>query len=1050
MEADTVTDSRTQKVNDLLKDVRLDYDSLRELLDDAIAPIYESIDRIPEDFKVTSELAPSFVKDIGADKVEFTFKQPSGYDLCGSYSMDCMAKPDSSVDLLLHLPKECFYEKDYMNHRYHAKRCLYLCVIKKHLMSSPSIEKVVWSTFQNEARKPVLVVFPAKKLDQFPGFSIRIIPSATSLFNVAKLSMSRNNVRSVTADGVPVPTPTYNSSILEDMFLKENSEFIEKTFSEWKELGDALILLKIWARQRSSIYVHDCLNGFLISVILSYLASHAKINKALKPLDIFRVTLDFIANSKLWERGLYLPPQSDIRVSKEEKMKFRELFPVVICDSSTFVNLAFRMTSVGFQELQDEASLMLKCMEKLRDGGFEEMFMTKVDYPVKYDHCIRLQLKGKTALPMSEFCLDKECWRIYEQKVHSLLLEGLGDRAKSIRVVWRNVNQDWRVENGLSVLDKEPLFIGISVSSTEKAFRTVDIGPDAENKIEALRFRKFWGEKSDLRRFKDGRIAESTVWETQQWSRHLIMKDIVEYVLKRHLSLSSDDIVQLVDQLDFSLIYGDKDPISLSGNLLQVYDVFSKCLREIEDIPLKVSSVQPLDSAFRSTSVFPPEPHPVACEKIDSRRLQKLLPSCIPAMEVMIQLEGSGNWPMDDLAIEKTKSAFLLKIAESLQNVKGIPCTATEDNVDVFMGGYAFRLRILHERGLSLVKREIGADPVKHVSYTDKMLFIRSQHASMINGLQGRFPTYAPVARLAKRWVSAHLFSGCLAEEAIELLVAHVFLTPLPLGVPCSRINGFLRFLRLLADYDWMFYPLIVDINNDFGRNDEKEINDNFMSSRKGYEEDRQNISSAMFLAAPYDKASEAWTATTPNLSEQKRLVAYARSSANVLSKLVLQEHNDSVQWECLFRTPLHNYDAVILLHREKLPYPRRLLFPSELNQGKHVARGKASRLFNPFLLPGDMKMSHEELKKKLMVEFEPTKCLLTGLQEEFGMLKPWYDHIGGDAIGLTWNKHNSKKRERDEEEEEESNPMELLKAVGEMGKGMVRDIYMLKPPRFV
>ena len=36
---------------------------------------------------------------------------------------------------------------------------------------------------------------------------------------------------------------------------------------------------------------------------------------------------------------------------------------------------------------------------------------------------------------------------------------------------------------------------------------------------------------------------------------------------------------------------------------------------------------------------------------------------------------------------------------------------------------------------------------------------------------------------------------------------------------PCNR------FLRLLADYEWMFYPLIVDINNDFGRNDEKEIN---------------------------------------------------------------------------------------------------------------------------------------------------------------------------------------------------------------------------------
>lgn len=44
------------------------------------------------------------------------------------------------------------------------------------------------------------------------------------------------------------------------------------------------------------------------------------------------------------------------------------------------------------------------------------------------------------------------------------------------------------------------------------------------------------------------------------------------------------------------------DPISLSGNLLQVYEVFSKCLRGIEGIPLKVSSVQPLDSGLFSCS----------------------------------------------------------------------------------------------------------------------------------------------------------------------------------------------------------------------------------------------------------------------------------------------------------------------------------------------------------------------------------------------------------------------------------------------------------------
>ncbi|KAH0855123.1 hypothetical protein HID58_020473 [Brassica napus] len=1025
MEADS-------KLNDLLEKSRIDRDST---VDGLVSSIEEAIDAIPEGLEVTSELAPSFVSEIGADKVEFIFKKPNGFRPVGSYSTRCMAKPDASVDLLLHLPKECFHEKDYMNHLYHAKRCLYLCVLKNHLLLSSSVEKVEWSALQNEARKPVLVVFPAKKVDHLPGFSIRIIPSAKSLFDVAMLSMSSNNLPSVTADGDSLPTPTYNLSILEDMFLEENSNLLENRLSQWKALPDALILLKIWARQRSSIYAHDCLNGFLIFVIVSFLARFGYIEKSQNALQIFTKTLEFITTHDFEGSGLFFTAgKTKILASTEENKKFKELFPVLICDPSTHVNLAFRMTSIGLHELRHEASSTLTRM-KLSDGGFEEAFMTKIDYPVKYDHCIRLHLEGKIAEPTSVFCLDKEYWRIYEQKVHSLLEQGLGDRAKSIRVVWRNANQGSYVEDGLSVLDREPLFIGISIRSTENAFRMVDIGPDADNKEEVLKFRKFWGDKSELRRLEDGRIAECTVWETQQWRRHLIMKQMIEYIFERHLSLYSDDIVQLVDQLDFSLLYGDKDPTF--GNSLYVFKVLSKCLLEIKGIPLNVSGIQPLDSALRLTSVFPPEPHPLVCVKIVERRLHEHMPSCIPTMEVMIQLEGPG-----DLEIEKTKTDFLLQIVKKLQKVKGITRPATENNV-VFMGGYAFRLSILHEIA-------VGPDRVKDLSSTDKMLFFRCQHAKMIYGLQAGFPTYAPVARLAKRWVSAHLFSGCLAEEAIELLVAHVFLTPLPLGVPLSRFSGFLRFLRLLADYDWWSCPLIVDRNSDFGINDHKDINDNFMSSRKRDEEGRQNISSAMFLAAPYDKASEAWTTFSPtcrlanafekHLSEQKRLVASARSSANVLSKLVLQEHNDSVQWESLFRPPLDKYDAVVLLHRENLPYPRRLLFPPKLNQGPkagdHVARWEASTYVNRFLLPGYLERSHEQLKEELMLDSDPTKCFLS---KRFGMLlKPWYDHLGGDLIGLTWTKQKSKKRKRDEDE---TDPKEILKAVGEMGKGLVRDI---------
>lgn len=47
------------------------------------------------------------------------------------------------------------------------------------------------------------------------------------------------------AGGALQPTPRYNSSILEDMFLEDNAGFIRKTFLGRKELSEALMLLKV-------------------------------------------------------------------------------------------------------------------------------------------------------------------------------------------------------------------------------------------------------------------------------------------------------------------------------------------------------------------------------------------------------------------------------------------------------------------------------------------------------------------------------------------------------------------------------------------------------------------------------------------------------------------------------------------------------------------------------------------------------------------------------------------------------------------------------------
>lgn len=55
-----MADSRTLKVNDLLKDIRIDYDSLSKLVEDVVSSIRETIDAIPEDFKVGLLFFPFF------------------------------------------------------------------------------------------------------------------------------------------------------------------------------------------------------------------------------------------------------------------------------------------------------------------------------------------------------------------------------------------------------------------------------------------------------------------------------------------------------------------------------------------------------------------------------------------------------------------------------------------------------------------------------------------------------------------------------------------------------------------------------------------------------------------------------------------------------------------------------------------------------------------------------------------------------------------------------------------------------------------------------
>lgn len=143
--------------------------------------------------QVSASLATRFVDDLGVPnaKAAFTFVKPDSVTVVGSYASQTVTKPELAVDLAVRMPKvelvsfssdaspsslclvvlgkycvlmyicavqSCFSDKDYLNHRYHAKRALYLAFIMQHLKACKLVTNVEWSSMNHDARKPVLLL----------------------------------------------------------------------------------------------------------------------------------------------------------------------------------------------------------------------------------------------------------------------------------------------------------------------------------------------------------------------------------------------------------------------------------------------------------------------------------------------------------------------------------------------------------------------------------------------------------------------------------------------------------------------------------------------------------------------------------------------------------------------------------------------------------------------------------------------------------------------------------------------------------------------------
>ncbi|XP_008164588.2 nucleolar protein 6 isoform X1 [Chrysemys picta bellii] len=956
---------------------------------------------LPKDVKVPFLQVPVSVKG------KFRFLPPAAVTVVGSYLLGTCIKPEINVDVAVTMPRAILQDKDNLNQRYHRKRALYLAHIAQHLSKEKLFGSVRFTYMNSNHLKPILLLKPQGKDEKLVTVRLYACP-APGFFKPSRLYPGKNNIRTAwfLEQGSPgegaaePPTPHYNNSILCDTGLESNLLFLAGAGADFPGMRDGVALLKVWLHQRELDKGLGCLNGFVASMLVAYLLAKHKISQGMSGYQVLRSVLQFLATTDLSAAGISLLKDTDS--SLPTLADFHQAFEVVFVDPSGLVNLCADMTASKYKQVQFEAKRSMEVLDDRTVDGFQLLLMTPKPPIRTFDHVFHLKHVSKLQGACKKMQLLNELMdrggnyiAAALPFVTSLLARGLAERVLLLTHSLPQAPQ-WPISaEPPKHKDAGHLSFGLLLTP-EFAAGILEKGPEAD-RPEAAEFRKFWGEKSELRRFQDGAICEAVVWGAETMcQKRLIPEQIVKHLLWLHADIPESSICYSGAVLE-SVIRAGREPAGTGEeamvSIVRSYDDLSRKLWNLEGLPLMVTAVQGTHPALRYTDVFPPTPmkpdysyHMRIKDKESLLPLaQKPCPAYIAPMKVVCHMEGSGQWPQDKEAIKRVKAAFHLRLAELLNQQHQLLCRPAATHTDVYKDGYVFRLQVAYHREPQILKEVVTPEGMLKYRDTEEsqQLELETLHlpylTSSLHGLQQQHPAFSGASRLAKRWVRAQLLSDSLSDECVDLLAASLFLHPAPFTPPSSPQVGFLRFLHLLTAFDWKNSPLIVNLNADLKDADYTEIRNEFVAARPHLP--------VMFIATPRDKRSSVWTKERPSAQILQRLLVLALESLRALEEQ-LTDPLGSQDVKMVFRPPLDFYDILIHLNAKQLP--------------RHLEGvDRPAKSFSRGMLKSDAPVKTLAFP---VVGYDPVQCYLQELREAFGDLALFfYDSHGGEVIGVLW-----------------------------------------------
>ncbi|VDK43455.1 unnamed protein product [Anisakis simplex] len=345
---------------------------------------------------------------------------------------------DVALDLDVVIPLKYFGSRDFLNFAYHIKRAQYACCVCILLKKANRDYQFKFAFDEYDPYRPILLVTN----DDQSVVRLHFSPADT-FANPSRFRPDNNNLRSAFCFGhqaasvnhnrsdVEPPTPYYNASILSDLVRRKLDENFKKFLENKPNFVKAILMLRKWMQLRHFTTRHNGFNRNLITAWLIYLCEREGVlSKSSAVVDIIAAFFTSLATIDWETKCLYLAADVDNDIIDQFKKHYRYVF----LDYSKYLNLAYSLSSVAWENIRDAAVRSLSNMESFNQ--FEILFNTEIPFQLSYDlyfsvHAnkdfIMEQPRGFYMNELVRYCDD--WFRITTERIYTLMKKAWVGRA---------------------------------------------------------------------------------------------------------------------------------------------------------------------------------------------------------------------------------------------------------------------------------------------------------------------------------------------------------------------------------------------------------------------------------------------------------------------------------------------------------------------------------------------------------------------------------------------------------------------------------------------